>query len=79
MRMFVTPLGNFSRLIRNPVSLMLWLLLDDELFADPTDDVVDELDDDFWNSSLGHERYKRFIAYIKGVAITNDIVIRCAI
>ena len=34
MRIFVTPLGNLSRLIRKPVSLMLSLLLDDELFAD---------------------------------------------
>ena len=50
--MLVTPLGNLSRLILKPVSLTLSLLLDDEPLVDPEDDVVDEADDDFRNSSL---------------------------
>ena len=52
IRMLVTPLGNLSRLILKPVSLTLSLLLDDEPLVDPEDDVVDEADDDFRNSSL---------------------------
>ena len=52
MRMLVTPLGNLSRLIRKPVSLMLSLLLDDEPLVDPKDDVVDEDDEDFCIFSL---------------------------
>ena len=52
MRMLVTPLGNLSRLIRKPVSLMLSLLLDDEPFVDPKDDVVEEEEEDFCIFSL---------------------------
>ena len=64
MRIFVTPLGNLSRLIRKPVSLMLSLLLDDELFVDPKDDVVDEDDDDFCIFSLNLIEYKEIKLFL---------------
>ena len=56
--MLVTPLGNLSLLILKPVSLTLSLLLDDEPLVDPEDDVVDEVDDDFRNSSLKKKKSK---------------------
>ena len=64
MRIFVTPLGNLSRLILKPVSLMLSLLLDDELFVDPKDDVVDEDDDDFCIFSLNLIEYKEIQLFL---------------
>ena len=74
MRIFETPLGNLSRLIRKPVSLMLSLLLDDELFVDPKDDVVDEDDDDFCIFSLNLIEYKEIQLFLLAGVIDFDTI-----
>ena len=43
IRMLVTPLGNFNRLILKPVTLTLSLVSEEALFFDPTDEVDDAL------------------------------------
>ena len=43
---------------------MLSLLLDDELFVDPKDDVVDEDDDDFCIFSLNLIEYKEIQLFL---------------
>ena len=48
IRILATPLGSLSRLILNPVSLILSL---EEVFVEPTDD-VEELVEDLWSSPL---------------------------
>ena len=52
IRMFVTPLGSFSLLILNPVSLILSLVSAEVLFFDPEDEVEEAVVDDFLKSSL---------------------------
>ena len=47
IRMFVTPLGSFNRLILNPVTLILSLVSEEILFFDPDDEVEDALIEDF--------------------------------
>ena len=65
--MLVTPLGNLSLLILKPVSLTLSLLLDDEPLVDPEDDVVDEVDDDFRNSSLKKKEKQVFTFRVREI------------